>query len=73
MKVLLADGLRPKAQELLKQNNIDIVVKFYKLDELISVIAEFDGIIVRSIIFFCSSVHNMTMLAANEKNIIYTA
>jgi len=48
MKVLLADGLRPKAQELLKQNNIDIVVKFYKLDELISVIAEFDGIIVRS-------------------------
>ena len=48
MKVLITDGISKEGLEILKKNNHDITEQFYKPEELIKVIPEYDGIIVRS-------------------------
>jgi len=48
MKVLITDGLSPKGQKILKDNQIDFDIHHYEKDELIKVIPKYDGIIVRS-------------------------
>lgn len=49
MKVLAADGVSPKGIEILKQAGIECVVKDkLPADELLEIIPEFDGLIVRS-------------------------
>ena len=48
MKILIADGLDQKAQNILKEAGLELVVKHYEAEDLIKVIQEFDGIIVRS-------------------------
>lgn len=49
MKVLLADGIAPKGVEILQQAGIETVVKDkLPAEELLEIIPEFDGIIVRS-------------------------
>lgn len=48
MKVLITDGLSPMGQKILKENGIDFDIQHYELDELIKVIPQYDGILVRS-------------------------
>jgi len=48
MKILIADGISPFGQEILKENNIDFDIQHYEHDELLKVIPEYDGILVRS-------------------------
>lgn len=48
MKILITDGLSPKGQQILKENGIDFDIQHYELDELIKVIPQYDGILVRS-------------------------
>ena len=48
MKILIADGISPFGQDILKQNGIDFDIQHYDHDELLKVIPEYDGILVRS-------------------------
>ncbi len=48
MKVLITDGISPYGQEILKNNHIDFDIQHYDQDELLKVIPEYDGILVRS-------------------------
>ncbi len=48
MKILITDGISPHGQALLKENNIEFDIKYYEHDELLKVIPEYDGILVRS-------------------------
>ncbi len=48
MKILIADGLDQKAQNILKDAGLELVVKHYEADELFTAIKDYDGIIVRS-------------------------
>jgi D-3-phosphoglycerate dehydrogenase len=48
MKVLITDGLSPMGQKILKENGIDFDIQHYELDELIKLIPQYDGILVRS-------------------------
>lgn len=48
MKILIADGISPYGQEILKKNGIDFHIQHYDHDELVRVIHEYDGILVRS-------------------------
>ena len=48
MKILIADGISPFGQEILKDNNIDFDIQHYELPDLIKVIPDYEGILVRS-------------------------
>lgn len=48
MKILIADGISPYGQEILKKNGIDFHIQHYEPEELLQVIPEYDGILVRS-------------------------
>lgn len=48
MKILIADGISPYGQEILKKNGIDFQIQHYEHDELLKMISEYDGILVRS-------------------------
>jgi len=48
MKLLIADGLSPDGQKILKEAGIDFDIQHYELDELIRVIPGYEGILVRS-------------------------
>jgi len=48
MKILITDGISPFGQEILRDNGIDFDIQHYEHDELLKVIPEYDGILVRS-------------------------
>lgn len=48
MKILITDGLSKEGQKILKEAGIDFDVQFYELKDLINVIPNYDGILVRS-------------------------
>ncbi|MCK9560938.1 MAG: D-2-hydroxyacid dehydrogenase [Candidatus Marinimicrobia bacterium] len=48
MKILIADGLDQNGQDILKEAGLELVVKHYEPDELVTAIKDYDGIIVRS-------------------------
>jgi len=48
MKILITDGISPFGKTILKDNRIDFDVQYYEHDELVKVISEYDGILVRS-------------------------
>lgn len=48
MRVLLADGLCPKGQEILSENGIEFDIVHYAPDELVANIGQYDAMIVRS-------------------------
>ncbi|MFA4838638.1 MAG: D-2-hydroxyacid dehydrogenase [Candidatus Neomarinimicrobiota bacterium] len=48
MKILITDGLSKEGQKILKDAGIDFDIQFYELPELIRVIPNYDGILVRS-------------------------
>ncbi|MGC9365180.1 MAG: D-2-hydroxyacid dehydrogenase [Fidelibacterota bacterium] len=48
MKILIADGISPYGQEILKKNGIEFHIQHYEHEELLQVIPEYDGILVRS-------------------------
>ena len=48
MKILITDGISPFGQEILRDNGVDFDIQHYEHDELLKVIPEYDGILVRS-------------------------
>ena len=48
MKILITDGISPFGKAIFKDNQIDFDVQFYEHDDLLKVIPEYDGILVRS-------------------------
>jgi D-3-phosphoglycerate dehydrogenase len=48
MKILITDGLSNSGQEILKQHQIEFDIQHYQPDDLIKVIPNYDGILVRS-------------------------
>lgn len=48
MKILITDGLSKEGQKILKEAGIDFDIQFYELKDLINVIPNYDGILVRS-------------------------
>jgi len=48
MKILITDGISPFGKTILKDKQIDFDVQYYEHDELVKVISEYDGILVRS-------------------------
>ncbi len=48
MKILITDGISPIGQDILKKNGIDFDIQHYEHDELLKIIPEYDGILVRS-------------------------
>jgi D-3-phosphoglycerate dehydrogenase len=48
MKILITDGLSPAGQQILRSNGIEFDIQSYPLPELIKVIPQYDGILVRS-------------------------
>jgi len=48
MKILITDGISPFGKTILKDNRIDFDVQYYEHDELVKIIPEYDGILVRS-------------------------
>lgn len=48
MKILISDGISPYGQEILQKNGIDFHIQHYEHDELLKMIPEYDGILVRS-------------------------
>lgn len=48
MRILITDGLSKEGQKILKDAGIDFDIQFYELPELIKVIPNYDGILVRS-------------------------
>lgn len=48
MKILITDGISKYGQEILSKAGIDFDIKHYELEELIKVIPEYEGILVRS-------------------------
>ena len=48
MKILITDGLSPKGQKILQDHGIDFDSQHYELDELIKVIPDYEGVLVRS-------------------------
>jgi D-3-phosphoglycerate dehydrogenase len=48
MKILITDGISASGQTILETAGIDFDLQHYELDELIKVIPEYDGILVRS-------------------------
>jgi len=48
MKILITDGISPFGKTILKDNHIDFDVQYYEHDELLKVIPQYDGILVRS-------------------------
>ena len=48
MKILITDGISPSGKTILKDNQIDFDVQYFEHDELVKVIPEYDGILVRS-------------------------
>lgn len=48
MRILITDGLSPAGQKILQDHGIEFVIQSYPLPELIQVIPQYDGILVRS-------------------------
>lgn len=48
MKILITDGLSNSGQEILKQHHIEFDIQYYQPNELVKVIPQYDGILVRS-------------------------
>ncbi len=48
MKILIADGISPEGQKILRDHGIDFDIQHYELPDLIKVIPDYDGILVRS-------------------------
>ena len=48
MKILITDGISKYGQEILSKAGIDFDIKHYELEELIKVIPEYEGILIRS-------------------------
>ncbi len=48
MKILITDGLSTSGQEILKQHHIEFDIQYYQPDDLLNVIPNYDGILVRS-------------------------
>ncbi|MBU1063224.1 D-2-hydroxyacid dehydrogenase [bacterium] len=48
MKILITDGISPFGKTILKDNHIDFDIQYYEHDELLKVIPQYDGILVRS-------------------------
>jgi D-3-phosphoglycerate dehydrogenase len=48
MKILITDGMDPKAVAKLREMGLDVTEKFYEHDELVKQIADFECVVVRS-------------------------
>lgn len=48
MKVLVADGISPQGEAILKEGGLEVVIEHYEPEELVEKIKDFDAILVRS-------------------------